>query len=406
MRTTTSRSEMDVLKTADAGRFRTPSSNGGWPSNIASTTRKTTTTATTKTSAIPSVIDFTDTFHTRDDPSSRIFVVLDGRVTLEWTFDESVVPLRLGWRARSDHNSPYESVIDSTPISGSQGHFSAPDTTFLYNVAGDRATLNLSALLPGSSSGTGSGQIARRDGPSQGSWLGQEMVMRVDWSIGETEGSSQSGVFSVVESYADRQTLISQVDGWMLDNNATDGSQTIGSGAATTTGAGPNGAPGSEATPKGGGSGDSSGGGLSAGAIAGIAVGCGVALILIVAGLVWFLLRRRRRNEQATAYAPTQKATNGPVEDEDMPMQRAADSPRSPYQAPRIGAAPVPTEHGRGGADSDDGRRTKNPRGVSRTVAHLVEEGMTADEIRHLEDEERHLDAEIERAGRHQGAAR
>jgi hypothetical protein len=44
------------------------------------------------------------------------------------------------------------------------------------------------------------------------------------------------------------------------------------------------------------------------------------------------------------------------------------------------------------------GRAT--PRGLTTPYAHLVEEGMTEDEIRRLEDEERQLDAAIEQAGR------
>jgi hypothetical protein len=37
---------------------------------------------------------------------------------------------------------------------------------------------------------------------------------------------------------------------------------------------------------------------------------------------------------------------------------------------------------------------------MSSNVAHLVEDGMTAEEIRRLEEEERELDDEIERAAR------
>ncbi|KAK3299064.1 uncharacterized protein B0H64DRAFT_371459 [Chaetomium fimeti] len=44
------------------------------------------------------------------------------------------------------------------------------------------------------------------------------------------------------------------------------------------------------------------------------------------------------------------------------------------------------------------GRAT--PRGLTTPYAHLVEEGMTEDEIRRLEEEERQLDAAIEQAGR------
>lgn len=257
------------------------------------------------------------------------------------------------------------------------------------------------------------------------------MVIRLDWSIGEEKGSSQSGIFSVVQSYGLKPSLQLQMETWLQETNATDGSQIIGSGDATKTGAGPNGTPGAEGTPSGQGSGGSSGGGLSAGAIAGIAVGGGIAFILIVAGLVWFLLRRRRQNKQEAAYAPKQKPSNAFMEDKDMHVQHAVDSPRSPNsedgQAPHIGAAPV-SSHGHGGTEhgvtddaghtpyqpstagtrgdvpgtaDHDGSRTETPQGVSRAVAHLVEEGMTADEIRHLEEEERQLDAEIERAGRH-----
>jgi hypothetical protein len=37
---------------------------------------------------------------------------------------------------------------------------------------------------------------------------------------------------------------------------------------------------------------------------------------------------------------------------------------------------------------------------MSSNVAHLVEDGMTVEEIRRLEEEERQLDDEIERAAR------
>ncbi|KLP09210.1 Uncharacterized protein Y057_3884 [Fusarium fujikuroi] len=42
----------------------------------------------------------------------------------------------------------------------------------------------------------------------------------------------------------------------------------------------------------------------------------------------------------------------------------------------------------------------QTPQGMSSNVAHLVEDGMTVDEIRRLEEEERQLDDEIERAAR------
>ncbi|KAM7197615.1 hypothetical protein V8F20_006505 [Naviculisporaceae sp. PSN 640] len=51
------------------------------------------------------------------------------------------------------------------------------------------------------------------------------------------------------------------------------------------------------------------------------------------------------------------------------------------------------------GSPTAGGRATPHS-SLSPQYAHLVEEGMTEDEIRRLEDEERQLDAEIERAGR------
>lgn len=50
------------------------------------------------------------------------------------------------------------------------------------------------------------------------------------------------------------------------------------------------------------------------------------------------------------------------------------------------------------GGASAPGRAT--PRGLTTPYAHLVEDGMTEDEIRRLEEEERQLDAAIEQAGR------
>ncbi|EQL03679.1 hypothetical protein G6O67_006977 [Ophiocordyceps sinensis] len=163
---------------------------------------------------------------------------------------------------------------------------------------------------------------------------------------------------------------------------------------------------------------DSHDGRLSNGAIAGIAVGASLAFILLVAGLAWRLLRRRRQKQRAAGRLASQTS----VEDKDMHAAPVADSPpRSPYshEEPSLqgrnppisplaaashgeaGVAALHSSHsgaGAGAGEHDDHAQTQ--RGVPKTVAHLVEEGMTAEEIRRLEDEERQLDAEIERAAR------
>ncbi|KAK7745467.1 hypothetical protein SLS53_002965 [Cytospora paraplurivora] len=75
--------------------------------------------------------------------------------------------------------------------------------------------------------------------------------------------------------------------------------------------------------------------------------------------------------------------------------QQEEQQPISPDSA--RGVCPGSTPRTRGDAF---GRRSTTPSGISGRYAHLVEEGMTDDEIRRLEEEERALDEAIEEAGR------
>ncbi|KAJ4295735.1 hypothetical protein N0V88_004437 [Collariella sp. IMI 366227] len=204
--------------------------------------------------------------------------------------------------------------------------------------------------------------------------------------------------------------------------------------------------------------GDGKKGGLSSGAVIGIAVACGVIGLAIIFGLVWWFVRRRkqqkellpmnsafssaRRTEdlivQKEANAETDAGPHSPYSDEgaagtthgsealaagaassthqphaqdqsrsftpysdrpsgtgpavNTPSVRAASLAHTTEEANRTGGMPSPTP----------GRAT--PRALSTPYAHLVEEGMTEDEIRRLEDEERQLDAAIEQAGRRPSA--
>ncbi|KAK3311314.1 uncharacterized protein B0T15DRAFT_70772 [Chaetomium strumarium] len=202
------------------------------------------------------------------------------------------------------------------------------------------------------------------------------------------------------------------------------------------------------------------GGGLPSGAIIGIAVACGVVGLALVFGLVWYLLRRRQQKKamlpvdsaygsgnraenlmaEKEAAADVEVSPNSPYSDEGASgagpggtYQRgaahggealaagAAGSPRQPQQdQPRsftpysdrpsasAAAAGTPSIRAASLAQTDEARVSvpsttpgrATPRALHTPYAHLVEEGMTEEEIRRLEEEERQLDAAIEQAGR------
>ncbi|KAH7026318.1 uncharacterized protein B0I36DRAFT_352199 [Microdochium trichocladiopsis] len=163
--------------------------------------------------------------------------------------------------------------------------------------------------------------------------------------------------------------------------------------------------------------------GLSNGAIAGIAVG-GAAALAIVGVLVWFFCFRRRKQQGPARGAEYghDAGTHAMIIDKEVPGvsessphsaygddggrlhdrgSTAMDSHYAPYsdQAPSAHASPAV-------ANAMTSSQTHLPYGTSSPVppattqyAHLVEEGMTPDEIRRLEEEERALDQAIEAAG-------
>ncbi|KAK1764598.1 hypothetical protein QBC33DRAFT_561629 [Phialemonium atrogriseum] len=192
---------------------------------------------------------------------------------------------------------------------------------------------------------------------------------------------------------------------------------------------------------------------LSTGAIAGIAVGAAVVGILVTGALIWFLIRRRRRGgsssqgqQQQGAAAPYAGANNRTQElmAEKEAGAGADVSPHSPYSDDGNGngnigsAASAPTaaasmsggvagqqrQHERSFTPYSDAQQQRGSlagdsqhspvaapgagRATPTTAAaptptpygHLVEEGMTEDDIRRLEAEERELDQAIEQAGR------
>ncbi|TRX98262.1 hypothetical protein FHL15_000907 [Xylaria flabelliformis] len=169
--------------------------------------------------------------------------------------------------------------------------------------------------------------------------------------------------------------------------------------------------------------------GLGTNAIIGIAVGVGGGGLLIAAALIWFFCFRRRRRTAAQHAMPSYASDVGVhamMQDKEIPVVLESSSPpygsggadnegrpSTDHYAPysdRSTTSPTPDHHRTASGTTaavatidatsqTRGAPSPTPAIVSR-YAHLVEEGMTEDEIRRLEEEERQLDAAIENAGR------
>ncbi|RYP09737.1 hypothetical protein DL765_008346 [Monosporascus sp. GIB2] len=189
-------------------------------------------------------------------------------------------------------------------------------------------------------------------------------------------------------------------------------------------------------------------GGLNTGAIAGIAVGIVVGLLAVAGLLVWFCLRRRKSGRPlvrarevgygsdsgAVAMMPEKEAA-GLTESSSHPVYDPSSVPVAHHGDPTAAAAsyapysdhvvapgtavttptatslhepsPVLHEQQQQGPGGDAGTaRQHQQQPIASRYAHLVEEGMTVEEIRRLEEEERQLDAAIEEAGQRHSQAR
>ncbi|KAG9507545.1 hypothetical protein J7337_001098 [Fusarium musae] len=238
-------------------------------------------------------------------------------------------------------------------------------------------------------------------------YYGKEMYIQIDWKKDGASGSTKTELFTVTNT--DNTTEITELDTQLKEDNSQQGTleSTASSSSSATATLSPTSTSGAEESSGGG-------GGLSTGATAGIAVGAVIGGLLIIGALVWFFLRRRRRSKKAGDEYVTQqtyavdKETHG----------RATDSPNSPYSDENHmqpvalgsldrdrGVAPTPPpgavpRSSIGSHDRAAHSGAQTPQGMPSNVAHLVEDGMTVDEIRRLEEEERQLDDEIERAAR------
>lgn len=172
---------------------------------------------------------------------------------------------------------------------------------------------------------------------------------------------------------------------------------------------------------------------MSRGAVAGIAVGCSVAGLLIIAFIVWFFFFRKRSNrdrtrgadfandsrthaimadKEATVISESSPHSAYPDDGGRLRDPRGDNDSYAPYSDRGVSPPPPPGAAFTTNSQTDlaslghtSTTRAGTPPYQSR-YAHLIEEGMTEEEIRRLEEEERHLDAAIEDAGRNSRAAR
>lgn len=247
------------------------------------------------------------------------------------------------------------------------------------------------------------------------------MRLIMNFDVENLTGTSSSEFFAVVDNPDDKPEASAVVSS---ANALSPSAEVVSSATATATDAsngtgGTTGSTDTESTTSASttnNSKSSKGGGLATGAIAGIAVGAIIGAILIGA-MIWFFLRKRRQNKKLAGGYTATDSGNAYIADKET-HGRTTDSPNSPYSdengthnipiestardepaiAPVERGLPRTSTGGSQGGRSASGAQT--PQGVSTNVAHLVEDGMTADEIRRLEEEERQLDDEIERAAR------
>lgn len=392
--------------------------------------------STTATSTVERIVQFNNSnFDAASDGAGdgtgsthsigdRVFSAYSGmRVTLfNWTVKEGedITPKRVSLVEVVDDNGNdddykqirYREFSTSSPGTSLQ-QSSQDQSSFFVDLSDKGVGLNLELFIS---------DEAKRDKDSD-AYLELNKVFAVDLEWGKTnsedDGHSSSGYFSVMSasSNPDEEVKLQQAVEKFAD--ASSGREDDGSDSdSPNDNVDPTGsdAPGSTNVSSGNDSGSGKGGvggsGLSPGAIAGIAIG-GFVFLCLIGLLVWFLLRRRSKNKSGYG-GPGQDASNAYIVDK---TDNSPHSPHSPYsddgQGQQVPLDPAAAQHHRdqgAAAPYEEQQQRDLPRGeeapgtqqgnTSRNYRHLVEEGMTEDDIRRLEEEERQLDAEIERADR------
>lgn len=259
-------------------------------------------------------------------------------------------------------------------------------------------------------------------------WYDQYMIIRVAWNTDFASGSTDSGIFSVAND-SDRGKVEAKVKQMIDDSSESNSGREKINWKSTASDDNNKSAPSSSSSssPSSGGGG---GGGLSKGAIAGIVVGVVLGLLLVLGFAAFFCIRRRRNNKNNTQGGfGDQSASNTYMVDKEATRANVTDSPHSPFSdenQSQIQQVPLNHLHNAHDVQQDEAARrpaspyqdrptsivgsttaarvitggSQTPSGPPANVSHLIEDGMTEDEIRRLEEEERQLDDEIERAGR------
>jgi len=386
------------------------------------------------------VISF-DSGNLDDDDTDRVFetwVAIPAK-DFKWSVGEDDVTLKMIELIKTDGDSA-ETIR--------YAHFDEDSMTMQPGVADMEDSEFFGDLTGGSTTGSAKLNLVDFQEGEMDLDFDEVYAVRLTWrKKGEEEdGKSVSPYFSVMngENPTKARTLQEQV---LALAGASDGTEIDPSGNSRMPGDS-NSASASPSSPSetdspdssetfetdsssGKGDGGGGGGGLSPGVIAGIVVGV-VVFLALVGGLAFFFLRRHRKAKRGAAYADAgHGAANVYMVDK---VDATAQSPRSPYsddgheqnapldphahhdsdfhgQGPAAGQGSNGSEYAglyqggqqhrdgarEGGAQSSPGLQSRSNTGH---YSHLVEDGMTEDDIRRLEEEERQLDAEIERAGR------
>lgn len=255
-----------------------------------------------------------------------------------------------------------------------------------------------------------------------------------------TAGSTLPALFHNDPFLREEQQRTTDLDSGTGTDGGTSSGPTLGSAPMPTTTAN-------------GGTTSGSSTGLTKGAIAGIGAACGVLGLLLVAFTIWYFLRKKKKQRggaippydeiggvsltrtdelmaaekeanlsssspaAAATYSdsPADNATRAVAAHRSSMSGGGGGGATAPLIAPVAVAAAVAAADGPPGYTPYTDRPASGPGSagtgtvagageepavVSREYAHLVEEGMTPEEIRRLEEEERAIDAAIEQAVR------